>query len=458
VVALPGDHLYCSETHPEALASAILSFLADSAVVKPAPAKGCVKCLYPGEDLKLGAFRYGSGYTFDISTRPERLEARRTAKCTLGLPCSLAYDLACLPRVIVGLFKGLSEMKKTMATKAEDDGKTDEGLSTNRTLTTASGPVTSEITMRLRDITAQLGYGPDSLAGQVATPGGIPSYMSPFLVDQGYTAGVRNMYFWTGQLPNSHIGPNHAAGISAMQIRTCFLDDVVERFVEDHTAGGGRCNLIVLGARGDSRCYRLPAVLASKVAIDAGGGLVNCYEVDAKAAQDEKIARLDEARIARDHVTFVACDEGSAWLTKLKSVKLNTALPTVVLWEGISMYLDDDVVADFLLSVGGAFKGPLALAFDWMDKASQRFLGPAQKIKNKKIKGEPLTGTWTIEELDAALLKAGLKTVDVVYNNEPSRYMPPSLWRGVTKQAWYQWRVAANDKLAFPAPPAKELV
>ena len=203
----------------------------------------------------------------------------------------------------------------------------------------AGGSETATMTNALRYLCHSMGFGPDYLAGQVLKSD------HPFLnfnTDEfeatGWTPGVKSLGgIDRAQAAQAKDPWEQKDSFVGMQVRTCFLDDFVERFVEDHPGA----NVVLLGAGFDCRLYRLRLDLTGRL-----------FEVDAQGTQQAKIAALATAKLPgpaaarRRRVIFVSCDFGREnWLDKLKEKGLDTGLPTAVVWEGVIMYLEEDAVA-----------------------------------------------------------------------------------------------------------------
>merc|ERR1711964_628622 len=79
---------------------------------------------------------------------------------------------------------------------------------------------------------------------------------------------------------------------------------------------------------------------------------------------------LQEARPpSLDEVHYVACDFlEESWLARLKGSGLQTCLPTLVVWEGVTMYLPQSEL-EATLRIVAAFDAPCAVAFDYFSEA-----------------------------------------------------------------------------------------
>ncbi|MBM4367466.1 MAG: SAM-dependent methyltransferase [Deltaproteobacteria bacterium] len=104
-----------------------------------------------------------------------------------------------------------------------------------------------------------------------------------------------------------------------MSYRTRVLDDVVR-----HASADGIEQVVILGAGLDARAWRLPELATARV-----------FEVDHPDTQDYKRARMGEGR-----VTYVPVDfEKETAADALVAAGLDVSRPSVVLWEGVAMYL-----------------------------------------------------------------------------------------------------------------------
>jgi len=116
--------------------------------------------------------------------------------------------------------------------------------------------------------------------------------------------------------------------VGLLQPRACWLDDVVDTFAMDNE--DKQCNVVILGAGYDSRCYRLDSL--------KNNGKVKLYEIDAAGSQRSKKDVLYDAKIDSSNVQFVECDfETQDWMDTLcNGSDFNKSLPTLFVWEGVS--------------------------------------------------------------------------------------------------------------------------
>lgn len=195
------------------------------------------------------------------------------------------------------------------------------------------------------------------------------------LFSQFYLLLARWNFYLTGRIyadqlasaMDSYLGFSFPIGETALlQVRTCWLDDCVETFVRNNSIVDRIsvqsekevvCNVVILGAGYDSRCYRLNLS-------DSG---VATYEVDAPGTQTEKLRVLRDSKTETGDTVFVSCDfESEDWLECLKINGFNSHKPTFIVWEGVTMYLDREVVEATISKVAELGKGS-CIGFDYMD-------------------------------------------------------------------------------------------
>jgi methyltransferase (TIGR00027 family) len=129
--------------------------------------------------------------------------------------------------------------------------------------------------------------------------------------------------------------------VGGLACRTRAIDDACRDAVE-----AGCTQVVILGAGLDTRPYRLPAL--------AG---VDVWELDLPAVQEAKVASLTRAlghRPARVHYVPVDFEQTSAG-GALAQAGFDAGLRTLVIWEGVSMYLPMAAVEQIF-----AFAGSLA--------------------------------------------------------------------------------------------------
>jgi methyltransferase (TIGR00027 family) len=184
---------------------------------------------------------------------------------------------------------------------------------------------------------------------------------------------------------------------SHLAARTAFFDRVVVDAISSGTA-----QVVVVGAGYDARSLRFAAPH------------VRYFEVDHPDTQRDKLGRLDALGIDASRVTFVAADlrDGDVAL-RLAAAGLGAQRPSLVLFEGVAAYLDDDVLVATLRQLRSATAPASALgisvgALDTPDVGHRRERLAAAVAQM----GEHLTSTITTATLPEAIATTGWRVVD----------------------------------------------
>lgn len=149
--------------------------------------------------------------------------------------------------------------------------------------------------------------------------------------------------------PLAYPAPDPKALSSMMAVRTEFFDRVMRESIKENG------QVVILGAGWDTRAYGLLSNRKLKI-----------IEIDEPATQQVKLQALKRANINYEDVTFVACDFNQEnWLDKAELQGFDRTKPTFLLWEGVSMYLDESAVHEFLSAVSALPEGSL-IAFDFL--------------------------------------------------------------------------------------------
>lgn len=115
--------------------------------------------------------------------------------------------------------------------------------------------------------------------------------------------------------------------------------------------------VVWLGAGWDTRAWGLPELQD-----------LRCFEVDQPATQAVKEQAVREAGLVHPRLSFVPCTFGEqSWLEALHAAGFDPTLPTFFLWEGVSMYLPEDVVEQTLHDIASCAPGT-RVAFDHLGK------------------------------------------------------------------------------------------
>ncbi|MFE0632195.1 class I SAM-dependent methyltransferase [Streptomyces sp. NPDC058864] len=201
-------------------------------------------------------------------------------------------------------------------------------------------------------------------------------------------------------------------------VRTRLIDDLVVDALER-----GARQLVLLGAGYDSRAFRLEAA--------RGAGVL---EVDHPATQAVKrgLAGAWSARAGRrgDGVRFVPVDLMRQDLgAALRDAGLG-ADRVVVVWEGVTNYLDADSVHTTLTALAATLAPGSRIVLTYMDRraldGSGGFDGVTAWADTVRAAGEPFTFGFLPDELPAYLAERGLElTLDESAKEAAERYLEP---------------------------------
>ena len=151
-------------------------------------------------------------------------------------------------------------------------------------------------------------------------------------------------------------GPRPSTTMTFISHRTHFFDGAVAAAAADSPIR----QFVVLGAGWDTRSYGPLSDGADLRAPDGrdGGEALRCFEIDEPPTQAAKVEALQAGGVDCGHVVFAPTDfSQQSWLASLKAHGFDPALPTLILWEGVTMYLDDAAVDRTLRAVAGLAPG-----------------------------------------------------------------------------------------------------
>jgi methyltransferase (TIGR00027 family) len=177
--------------------------------------------------------------------------------------------------------------------------------------------------------------------------------------------------------------------------------------------------VLILGAGFDSRAWRLPGMDRMPV-----------FELDHPATQAAKRRALRRTGRPAPHVTFIpvvfgADDPGHA----LAASRFATDVPTLVLWEGVTNYLDAEAVdATFRLLASALAPGSLVL-FTYVDAGildgSAVIPGAETTMRAVRRVGEPFTFGFTPSRLPGYLADRGFELLsDERVSDAARRFYP----------------------------------
>lgn len=185
----------------------------------------------------------------------------------------------------------------------------------------------------------------------------------------------------------------------------------------DGGEGGGARQVVLLGAGFDSRAHRAPPG-------------ATYFEVDHPATQATKRRRL--GRDARPGVVFAPADLAVDDLgTVLRAAGFDPSLRTVVIWEGVTNYLDAAAVDATLRGLVALCPTGSTVVFTYVDcgvlDGTATFAGAAEWHDAVRREGEPWTFGLDPAEVPGYLRERGLDLVeDLSTRDAAQRLLPPS--------------------------------
>lgn len=154
--------------------------------------------------------------------------------------------------------------------------------------------------------------------------------------------------------------PGTETRFTMLPARTEFFDQAINKHLPELE------QVVILGAGFDTRAYSL-----------LQGKAVKVFEVDQEATQRQKLAALEGAGIEHAGVTFVAADFNvDSWLDLLVGSGFDPSKKSFFLWEGVTYYLEEEVVRENLRMIAQAGGKGSVVAFDYFsDDLSASGLG-----------------------------------------------------------------------------------
>lgn len=184
-----------------------------------------------------------------------------------------------------------------------------------------------------------------------------------------------------------------AAHVDGIILRVAFLD----ARLKEALAAGVR-QVVILGAGYDTRAWRLPQLADARV-----------FEVDHPATQREKRTRIGARSPLCREFTWTEVDfERDDLDAALQSVGHRADEPTVWVWEGVIMYLDDAALRGTLAVVRKRSASGSRLLAHYHEPAPRRWraLWLFRRI------GEPQLGLRTREVMQRELREAGFTVLE----------------------------------------------
>ncbi len=193
--------------------------------------------------------------------------------------------------------------------------------------------------------------------------------------------------------------PTTAVLAAHTTLRMAVIDDLVRDAVAD-----GADQVVVLGAGLDTRAWRLPELATTRV-----------LELDLPEIQSGKQLRLGGTPARAEEVRFVPVDFHTADLDRVLADAGHQAHePTIWLWEGVTMYLDEPSVRATLEALAGRSAAGSRLAMTFAvpallgDSGPGRILSPGARAAFDLL-GEPLRTLMTAADVRMLLRDVGVE-------------------------------------------------
>lgn len=194
-----------------------------------------------------------------------------------------------------------------------------------------------------------------------------------------------------------------------MGLRKRFVDDEVRAAIQH-----GAKQVLVIGAGFDTLCVRLSAEFSS----------VNLFEIDHPATHASKLAGVEAIGGARANLTFVGADLGQARLCDVlrATERWEPQAPTVVVAEGVLMYLDRAAVERFFSDVRACTGPGSRVVFSYLkcDRKGRAALGRLSWMTRAALSSSGEALAWCVES--EANLREFLATMGFEYAPEPERF------------------------------------
>jgi methyltransferase (TIGR00027 family) len=208
------------------------------------------------------------------------------------------------------------------------------------------------------------------------------------LVDDpfGATFAGRVVAFFTRHAPRI---ASRSLGLY-MQVRTRAIDDVLRTFL----ASGGR-QVLLLGAGYDSRALRFAGDL----------GDARVFEVDHPATQAKKQQALARIHAPTSSVAYLGWDFEARPVSELPAalaaVGHDPSIPTLTIWEGVTMYLTESAIESSVNAVRALSAPSSPFVVTYLDRERIERPSRSDSLMSRMAErlGEPFRFGWSRSEL-----------------------------------------------------------
>ena len=193
--------------------------------------------------------------------------------------------------------------------------------------------------------------------------------------------------------PESPLALGIRPWVDGVVLRVAFIDAVI--------AERGIRQLVILGAGLDTRAWRLPALRGGRV-----------FEVDHPATQAYKRAHVAALGPALAQVEFVAVDFARDDLARaLAAAGHDPSVPTLWVWEGVIMYLDDAALRGTLAVIRELSAAGSTLLAHYHEPEQTAYVAVARRLMFSWL-GEPQVGVRKRQTLRDELVRAGFQVIE----------------------------------------------
>jgi methyltransferase (TIGR00027 family) len=192
---------------------------------------------------------------------------------------------------------------------------------------------------------------------------------------------------------------------NVIRLRTRYIDDAVAGYAA--ACVGGNCQVLLLGAGLDGRAYRMHVA-------------ATVFEVDFAATLDHKAEMLAgvEPIVRRVAVPVDLAEQG--FVEPLVDAGFDRRAPTIIVWEGVSMYLDPQTAEDVVAQMSNAVPNGSQLVADYAEMSwfkGSDFERTTESISTDLRRGgEPLEAG--LHDVHGTLGRYGFEVTDDVATEE----------------------------------------
>jgi len=188
-----------------------------------------------------------------------------------------------------------------------------------------------------------------------------------------------------------------------MIARTAFFDRIVEQALKENIE-----QMVLLGAGYDSRPYRFGELIQD----------TKIFELDAKLTQQRKKECLQQAEISiSEQMSFVPINFEADDLKKtLMEAGFSEEKKTVFIWEGVTYYLNAEVVDDMLAFVRAISPSGSSIGFDYASLSDEALNEDGAKELRKHMRSrhsnEPTRFGIRAGKIEAFLAERGFEVME----------------------------------------------